>query len=134
MADPRAPLTLDQWWDSVQARSVLRSNGCIEWTGGRNPINHYGQVRVPLALAQLLGIRTRITQVHRAVWVYTTRKPLTRTQPIEHLCGNRRCRNFDHFEVVTQRINNQRAVRTRDSGLHGWDRFGPNNGAGDPIL
>lgn len=130
----RGPLTLEQWWEHVQQRSKPLGSGCIEWLGTRNPVNHYGQVRVPPELAALLGIRSRITQVHRAVWVYTTRKPLTRAEPIEHLCGHRWCRNFDHFQIVTQRVNNQRAAQTRNSGLEGWDRFNPDAPDDEPLL
>ncbi len=91
-------------------------------------------MRVPPELAELLGLRARMTQIHRAIWVYTTRKPLTRADHIDHLCGNRWCRNYDHIQPVSQTINNQRAAHTRNTGRRGFDRFDPDDERGEPIL
>ena len=79
---------------------------CIEWTG--NTTNSgYGQAR----------INGQMVLTHRHAWEQANGH-IPDDKEINHLCQNRRCRNVDHLECVTHKVNcNYSMPEHRKQGL-----------------
>lgn len=103
----------ERLWDKVGAKDA---NGCMPWLASLNA-SGYGQFskdRVPV-------------RAHRLVYELLV-GPVPEGLHLGHLCRNRKCVNPEHLEPVTQRVNNERAVReTCRSGKHRWDAQEPIN-------
>lgn len=96
----------DRWKQRVEGRYVVNENGCWDWRGPRDR-KGYGVVRLRI------GGRLRYTGAHRATWI-ALRGPIYGPDlEIDHLCRNRACVNPFHLEVVTGKVNTERAVATR---------------------
>jgi hypothetical protein len=89
------------WYPSkVRARLVETPQGCLEWTGSRNP-RGYGWVRLP-------GNGPPVA-VHRVVYL-TQCGEIGYGLSLDHLCRTRACANPDHLEPVTHRTNVMRGT------------------------
>lgn len=88
--------------DDVVQRLLVRSEstdtGCIQWSGAVGP-DGYG-------IVHWAGQQWK---AHRAMWTARIGPlPVDGDMTIDHLCGNRRCVNVDHMEVVTRAENSRR--------------------------
>lgn len=106
---PRRPLA-----DRLAARLVRMPNGCLEWTGFRQP-NGYGQIGTGE------GKRSRV--VHRVAWELVN-GPVPDGMELLHACDNRACCDLNHLSVGT------RADNMRDMVSKGRER--PKRGTSHP--
>lgn len=98
------------------ARSVRRSNGCIEWTGARDD-EGYGKITLD----------GRAERVHRVSWI-AHRGELPRGVPVTHRCDNPPCFNPRHLRRGTQLANMREKVRkgrARNNRRHGSTALTP---------
>lgn len=86
---------------SQPPHQVLKNSPCILWYGARGK-GGYGQRR----------FRGYSTSAHRAVWIEEYGE-IDGDLEVDHLCGERRCVNLEHLELVTHAENMRRAVRSR---------------------
>lgn len=77
------------------------SGACIDGPGERTRL---GYVRVWRGETRAL--------VHRVAWEQV-HGPVPLGMELDHLCRNRWCRNPDHLEVVSHRLNSQRAANRK---------------------
>lgn len=92
-------------WDYFAKRVEYdAATGCILWRG-RISCNGYGNLTVN-------GLDYR---AHRVAYVLA-KGPISAGRVLDHSCRRRACVNPDHLEVVTQRENVVRGVRTRGVG------------------
>lgn len=88
--------------DRFAAKTRVLSNGCIEWTGYRNPGSGYGR----------FWFDGRLGYAHR--WAYAAQfGPIPDGLHIDHLCRHAWCVNPDHLDCVTQPENNLRTHQSR---------------------
>lgn len=80
------------------------ATGCWVWTGPRDR-KGYGRIKVG----------RRETGTHRAAWL-AYRGDIPEGLVIDHLCRVRACANPWHMELVTIRVNTERAIYTNPSG------------------
>jgi hypothetical protein len=110
--------TVHQWYSAVLLRGVVQGS-CLLWTGSTNH-HGYGTVRVPLALAEVLGIKPRTPAlVHRAIYAYhhvLGTGLVTGTDPLDHKCCNRTCYKLSHLRQVSHAVNQQSALEVRMYG------------------
>lgn len=78
-----------------QDKTAPAKNGCIEWTGARNP-KGYGQIRLNAK---------QTSRTHRVAYVAATGLGIPDGMFVDHLCRNTSCVNPDHLELVTTREN-----------------------------
>lgn len=71
-----------------------------ECVDGRGERTRLGYVRVWIEGRRQLAHRVAYESVHG---------PVPCGMELDHLCGNRWCRNVEHLEAVTHRVNSQRA-------------------------
>jgi len=110
--------SVHQWYGVVMSRG--RNQGsCLLWTGRKNH-HGYGCVRVPPALAEVLGIKSRTPAlVHRAIYAYHNFLGTgvhMGTDPIDHQCCCRACYRYEHLRQVSHAINQQSALEVRMYG------------------
>ena len=90
--------------DRILARLVPAGNGCLEWSGYRQP-NGYGQT----------SLDGRLMPAHRAMYQAHHGVNLSRDQDVCHACDNRACCNIDHLFVGSSTVNMRDA---RSKGRH----------------
>lgn len=74
---------------------------CIDGPGERTRL---GYIRIYVGGRRVLAHRHAYEQVHG---------PVPEGMELDHLCRNRGCRNVEHLEVVTHRVNSQRAANRK---------------------
>lgn len=96
-ATPRGISELDQrrFWEKVQLPDS--PDGCVEWTGYRDPFG-YGR----------FGIGARDHKAHRFSYEMLV-APIPTGTELDHLCRNTSCVRPDHLEAVPHRENMRRA-------------------------
>lgn len=109
----------ERWAARIYADTV-DVDGCWVWTKGRDR-KGYGRFS-----AHIDGVR-RLFSAHRAAWL-ALRGPIPYPLVPDHLCRNRACCNPDHMELVTIRVNTQRAALVGTMGaprrgcrVHGYE-------------
>lgn len=127
-----------RWVSRVLARMVPEPGSeCIRWIGSINPVNGYGQYRIPKYYD---GGNGNPTGAHRVIYLLI-RGPIPSGHHLDHRCSelggsetdNRWCVNAYHLEPVLQEENARLANRRRWYG----DRGEPSDdggSAGDLIL
>lgn len=85
----------DNYLRSTQERlrnlSVVKKNGCIEWTGAKNP-RGYGRI-----ILKTKGSRAKEMLVRRLVWEIKNNTCLERSEYLLPSCDNSFCINPDHL-------------------------------------
>lgn len=82
----------------LNAYSVRRENGCIDWTRAKGRFG-YGVIRVS----------GKIREAYRVAYEFY-RGPVPTGLVLDHLCRNPACINPDHLETVTQAENIRRGM------------------------
>jgi hypothetical protein len=72
----------------LEQRVSFADDGCWRWTG-HVQTNGYGQMQVD----------HRMIVVHKLAWLLF-RGPVPEGMDVHHACGNKRCVNPDHLELV----------------------------------
>lgn len=84
--------------------SVRRANGCLEWTGPRDP-KKYGYI----------SHKGKRIYVHRLTWTLA-KGPIPPGKCVLHRCDNPPCREIDHLFCGTRAENNaDRDAKNRQS-------------------
>jgi hypothetical protein len=79
---------------------------CLIWQGSLNS-KGYG----------LIAVEGRTTLVHRAAWA-DRYGPIPDGMTVDHLCGEKRCANTGHMELVSRSANASRANAPRRAATH----------------
>lgn len=91
--NPRERLRLNRL---LTTRTVPRSNGCLEWTGGtKSGSELYGAI----------WFRGRSDRVHRVMVMLNGGEYPPADRVVRHLCGNAACINPEHLAVGTSSQN-----------------------------
>lgn len=98
-----------RFWSKVNVR---REDECWLWKGAVNN-KGYGTIRS-------YGERGPVLYVHR-VAVALQGFVIRAGKMVHHTCGNRRCVNPKHLEVVTFSVNNRGENRGNGEVLHGGE-------------
>lgn len=91
--------------DRLMSKIEISNSGCWEWTASLR--KGYGQIRGP---RDSTG-RYPTLAAHRVSYELA-RGPIPDGLEPDHLCGNTKCVNPDHLEVVTRRTNVLRSEGT----------------------
>lgn len=92
-----------RFWERVQ-----KSDGCWEWTGGKDRPGGYGQ----------LHVGTGNVKAHRAAWLFQ-RGPIPPGMHVLHRCDNPGCVRIDHLFLGTHQDNMADRLEKRRKGLRG---------------
>ncbi len=95
------PAALGRWADRI-----VIQDACWVWTGATTS-RGYGQVRLPLPLAEQFGRSHMVT--HRLAYELVV-GPVPEGLELDHLCRNRACLLPSHLEPVDHRENVLRGV------------------------
>src|SRR5699024_8168874 len=90
--------------ESFRARSVVKDNGCVEWSGSSHS-NGYGKIHTP----------DGVEYAHRYAWERVN-GAIPAGMQVDHTCWNRACVQVSHLRLVTVSQNGQyRSGPGRDS-------------------
>jgi hypothetical protein len=87
--------------ERVEAKSLLRADGCLEFQGTLNE-RGYGQIRDgKMRMAHVVAFESKYG-------------PVPAGRELDHKCRNRACCNPDHLEPVTHQENVRRGLAGQD--------------------
>ena len=96
--------------ERLEAKSIKRDNGCIEWTGALADTG-YG----------ILSVHGRLTSTHRASYEQAN-GPIPPDMCVCHRCDNRKCINPNHLFLGTKLDNTRDAINKGRLKVHGLKR------------
>jgi hypothetical protein len=91
--------------ERINLRSILKENGCIEWTGAKLPSGHGA-----------IYYNGHVLKVHRALYIETYGKLDSKTV-VRHICNNAACVNLNHLKPGTQAENINDTVLAGNHGM-----------------
>lgn len=100
--------------DRLLARAVPLDSPCVIWQGALQSSGYAS-----------IGIGGKTYLAHRVVWE-AAHGPIPDELTVDHLCGNRRCLNAGHLELVTRSENGSRATRGATHCARGHELAGHN--------
>ena len=107
-------MNAQEFWQHYQRDP---ETGCLNWTGAKNPVDGYGQVR--------FGPKGKVQRAHIVAYELVTGEDVPKGIVLEHKCDNRLCGEVTHLSPQTQQHNltdmakKGRGVDPGESGTRG---------------